>query len=171
MAAIASGRTASRKFRFLSLRVLGLVLGLGLSLAGPPGPWTRAAMAGGGSYRKLDGEGDVARFYATRGEAFVGRSLHIHVPRTVFRKEVPVEKRRTDSRNREFADRGVPLLVSPGNPYFQQFLRKRSSGGQVCVKGRVERRRGASGDPVAVFFVETVGAAGDAHPKGKRGKK
>ena len=127
--------------------------------------------AGGGSYRKLDGEGDVARYYATRGEAFVGRSLHLHVPRAVFRKEIPPEKRRTTSRNLEFADRGVPVLVSPSNPYYRQFLRKQSSGGKACVKGRVERRSGADGAPVAVLLVETVSAAGDDHPGSKGGKK
>lgn len=129
------------------------------------------ALAGGGSYHKVDSEADVARFYSSRGEAFVGRSVHVHVPRTVFRKEIAPEKRRTESRNREFADRGVPLLVSPSNPYFQQFLRKKASGGQACVKGRVERRPGVGGAPVAVLFVETVGTAGDSHVKAKGGKK
>jgi len=127
--------------------------------------------AGGGSYRKLDGEGDVARYYATRGEAFVGRSLHLHVPRAVFRKEVSPEKRRTTSRNLEFADRGVAVLVSPSNPYYRQFLRKKASGGKACVKGRVERRSGTDGAPVAVLLVETVSAAGDDHPGSTGGKK
>ncbi len=121
----------------------------------------RPLEAGGGSYRKIESQGDVARWYSSRAEAFVGTSVHVHVSSGVFRKESAPEKRKTKSKNREYQDRGVPLLVSPRNPYFQQFERKRSSkGGRVCVKGRVERRPGRDGKAVAVLVVETVGAAG-----------
>ena len=103
----------------------------------------RPAIAAGGSYRKIDSEGDVSSWYRTRGEAFVGKAVHIHVPRAVFRDPIAPEKRRTTSRNLEFADRGIPILVSPGSPYFQQYLRKRAGGGKtVLLFGKIKHYKG-----------------------------
>lgn len=93
----------------------------------------------GGSYRQLSAA-DEARFFRTGGEAFTGRSIHLHLTPTPFMK--PPGKAQPTSAGVKYhlyTYRGVKFLVHPRNPYYEQFRRKRKRGKIVCVKGKVLR--------------------------------
>ena len=94
-------------------------------------------LSGGTSYERLT-EREEALFYRSRGKALLGRRLHLHLPPTPFLN--PPEKVRpgpTESIHHLYEYRHVKFIVHPGNPYYQQFRRKRKTGKIVCIKGEV----------------------------------
>jgi hypothetical protein len=94
-------------------------------------------LAGGTSYERLT-EREEALFYRSRGKAMLGRRLHLHLPPTPFLN--PPENVRPDPTepvHHQYVYRNVKFIVHPGNPYYQQFRRKRKTGKIVCLKGEV----------------------------------
>jgi len=120
-------------------------------------------LLGGGSYRRLPSEDEV-RFYRTRGLAFLGSRLHLHLPCTPFMKTPEkVQPSRRSPVLHQYTYRKVKFLVDPRNPYYEQFLRKRKAGKVVCVKGRVEHHLGPIGTAVRVHRIRAV-----SKPRSKR---
>jgi hypothetical protein len=110
----------------------------------------------GSSYRRLR-SADESRFYGTRGAAFMGSHLHLHLPPTPFLS--PPKKAQPSRRSPvldQYTYRKVKFLVNPRNPYYQQFRRKRKSGKIVCVKGRVEHHLGKIGTAVRVHRIRAI---------------
>jgi len=114
------------------------------------------ALIGDGSYRRLP-HPDESRFYGTRGAAFIGSRLHLHLPPTPFMS--PPKKVQPSRRSPvldQYTYRKVKFLVHPRNPYYQQFRRKRKSGKIVCVKGRVEHHLGTIGTAVRIHRIRAI---------------
>ena len=114
------------------------------------------SLVGGGSYERLS-HAEGARFYRTRGRAFLGRHLHLHLPPTPFLsppKLVCPPRRRTPYHLYKY--RGMKFLVHAQNPYYQQFRRKRKKGKIICVKGRVADFSGEIGRVVLIHRIRGI---------------
>ena len=91
-------------------------------------------LSGSESYRRLQGA-EEARFYQSRGVAFRGRRVHLHLPVTPFLKKPGREQPTPNSPVFDrYTHRKVKFLVRPKNPYYQQFRRKRKQGKRTKQK-------------------------------------
>ena len=114
------------------------------------------SLVGGESYKRLS-RAEEPRFYETRGRAFLGRRLHLHLPPAPFLAPpelVCPPRRRTPYHLYKY--RGIKLLVHPQNPYYQQFRRKKKRGKIVCVKGRTADFAGKVGTAVLIHRIRGI---------------
>ncbi len=121
------------------------VLSLAAAAQGPTGSYVRPTPA------------EEAAFWASGGRSHAGRTIHIHVPPTPFRKP-PLPLRGF----LVFVHRNVRFAMAEGDPALESWRRRRATAGTACVKGVVRRARvdGADAAIVEVRSIRLVRGAG-----------
>lgn len=100
---------------------------------------------------------EEAAFWASGGRSHAGRTIHIHIPPTAFRKP-PLLLRGFVV----FVHRNVRFAMAAGDPAFESWRRRKAVGGTACVKGVVRPARidGADAAIVEVRSIRLVRGAG-----------
>ncbi len=113
-------------------------------------------LTGGGSYKKLSAVAE-ARFFASHGRSQLGNSLHLHLsPKPFMRKPERAQPGRKHSTYYLFTVRGVKMLIHPANPHYRQFLRKKKSGKELCIKGHMRKWPGKIGPAFLVKRLRAI---------------